>query len=176
MELLLTFCVILCIVGFAIAILSMFESGEPIAIGLGIILGFIGLLGTLAIDEHIAENSWTCCGNEIHSEYCCECGKEKPIEYRDWTCCDHKHDNNIKFCPDCGKAKPVEDNITNNIVIKDNENVEVNVNDNSVVIIEDKWTCCDKELESKFCPDCGNAKLDNDAAAKSETIIKDNNR
>ena len=87
-----------------------------------------------------------------------------------WTCCDHERDSDIKFCPDCGKARPVENNTTNNIVVKDNENVEINVNDDSVVVIEDTWTCCDKDIDSKFCPDCGNPK-DNITSSKPETII-----
>ncbi len=85
----------------------------------------------------LAEDSWECCGDTITSEYCCECGKEKPAECKGWKCCNHELGKDINFCPDCGKAKPVNNSITNNIIVKDNENVEVNINSDGVVIVED---------------------------------------
>lgn len=169
MEALFLLCVLLILIGAVVAIYSLFDE-EPIAAALGIILLVIGLSGGIAISEHI-EDSWTCCGDEIHSEYCCECGKARPVECKNWTCCDHEHDKDVKFCPDCGKARPAEDNTTNNIIVKDNENVEINVNDDSVVVVEDKWTCCDKEIESNFCPDCGKSK-DNVVISEQKTDIK----
>ena len=171
MELLFSFCLVLCAIGFLMAIISAFEA-ELVTLDLGIILCIIGLVGALITSEHI-EDSWTCCGNEIHSEYCSECGEARPVECKDWTCCDHEYDSNIKFCPDCGKPKPTTD-ITNNIVVKDNENVNININDDKVVINTDEWICCDKNIESKFCPDCGKSKSQIITTPETEITIEKN--
>jgi hypothetical protein len=169
MEMLFLLCVLLTLGGLVIAIISIFEE-EPVQAAIGILLLVIGLASSLTVSERI-EDPWNCCGNEIHSEYCSECGKARPAECKDWECCDHERDSNVKFCPDCGKSKPASDNTTNNIVVKDNENVEINVNDD-VVVVEDKWTCCDKEIDSKFCPDCG--KQNNNDTASNTEITKEN--
>ena len=45
-------------------------------------------------------------------------------------------------------------------------------NDDGIVVVEDKWTCCDKEIDSKFCPDCG--KQNNNDTASNTEITKEN--
>lgn len=171
MESIFVLCMLLFLGGFIIAIVSLLDEEYLVAF-FGILFGIIGLFGAALISGEYNEDAWRCCGETITSEYCSECGKQKPVECKKWTCCNHEHDKDIKFCPNCGKARPTDDNTTNNIVVKDNENVEINVNDDGVVVIEDEWTCCDKEISSKFCPDCGKQN-NNDATSNAETIIEE---
>ncbi len=157
---------------FAVAlIVSSCLDEEPLYMIGGFICALLAFLAFATFNDY-SDNLWTCCNNEIHSEYCSECGKAKPIECKGWTCCDHERDSDVKFCPDCGKARPTNDGTVNNIVVKNNENVEINVNDDSVVIVEDTWTCCDKEIDSRFCPDCGKQN-DNNITSNVETITKE---
>lgn len=124
---------------FGLAIAAFVEAlnnNEPIlfvAVVFCIIFGIT--IFNLANKEPI--ECWKCCNQMNESQYCTECGKEKPAEYKNWTCCEREHDKDIKFCPDCGKARPGNNDTINNVVVKDNENVEVNVNSGGVVIIED---------------------------------------
>ena len=124
---------------FGLAIAAFVEAlnnNEPVlfvAVVFCIIFGIT--IFNLANKEPI--ECWKCCNQMNESQYCTECGKEKPAEYKNWTCCEREHDKDIKFCPDCGKARPGNNDTINNVVVKDNENVEVNVNSGGVVIIED---------------------------------------
>ena len=135
MEMLFLLCVLLTLGGLVIAIISICEE-EPMQAAIGILLLVIGLASSLTVSERI-EDPWSCCGNEIHSEYCSECGKARPAECKGWECCNHALDKDIKFCPYCGEARPTDNGTTNNIVVKDNENVEINVNTEGVVIVKD---------------------------------------
>ena len=134
-EVLTVWGIIIAVIGAAFLGISLAEESFS-SVVLSLIITVIG--GSLLIcGLSISEDSWECCNETIRSEYCSECGKARPAECKNWTCCDHEYDNDIKFCPDCGAARPTDDDTTNNIVVKDNENVEVNVNSGGVVIVED---------------------------------------
>ena len=122
---------------FGLAIAAFVEalnSNEPILFVAVVFCAIFGItLFNLANKGPV--ECWKCCNQMNESQYCTECGKEKPAEYKNWTCCEREHDKDIKFCPDCGSPKPV-------------------VVDNSL------WNCsCGQtNISSKFCPNCGTRK------------------
>ena len=79
-------------------------------------------------------NSWNCsCGERnIQSNFCPNCGNQKPISANSWICTNCGRTGIVSlFCPDCGTKKPCLD-----------------------------WDCsCGaKNIQSNFCPSCGNRR------------------
>lgn len=120
-------------------------------IGLGVTLGAVGSVAGMARDtmapimQDVSQigkqvngavaGGWNCaCGkNGITSNFCPECGAQRPIVNAGWNCTCGSMNITSKFCPECGKMNPALD-------------------------VWECKNCGTKDIKSKFCPNCGHQR------------------
>ena len=148
-------------------------------VGLGVTLGTIGgvvnmtkdvinplvkdtsqTISTITTDNN---NGWTCaCGQTGNkTNFCPNCGGQKPEEKKGWDCECGQKNVMTNFCPNCGSKKPEESKGWDCECGQKNVMTNFCPNCGSKKPEEPKgWDCAcgQKNVMTNFCPNCGSKK------------------
>lgn len=148
--------------------------------GLGVALGAMGgvigmtknamapMFGGVAVEapvEPTVSAGWDCmeCGQKnIASNFCTNCGAQKPMQKAGWDCpeCSKKNITS-NFCPNCGHKKPEEAKGWNCPSCGHKGIMSNFCPDCGARKPSDTWSCPDcgqTDIRTNFCPNCGHKK------------------